>query len=38
MLSDPFCGYTFSKKGFEKHLIEVHYDIVLQLIDEYFQD
>jgi hypothetical protein len=32
----PFCGYTFSKKGFEKHLIEAHYDTLLQLIDEYF--
>lgn len=32
----PFCGYTYSRKGFEKHLIDAHYDVLLQLIDEYF--
>lgn len=33
----PFCGFTFSRKGFKNHLLKAHYSEVLQLIDEYYK-
>ena len=33
----PFCNTTFSKSGLELHILNAHYDEVLQLIDEYYK-
>jgi len=33
----PFCNTTRFKAGLELHILNAHYDEVLQLIDEYYK-